>query len=163
MSTARAFLRALIATGVPVADILGRLNDFLVDEMGGRLPGLFEADAVVEGEVEEQEKLARQQLLGRRTLNFRGWRLSFSFLHEDMFFVIRDLLRLPFIEDRELFLGQVDDRISFFVSHIDLDQLKGNLDLILELLVLFFLLGDGVVLNQAKIGQAKKEVQSAPE
>ncbi|MEW6356322.1 MAG: GAF domain-containing SpoIIE family protein phosphatase [Planctomycetota bacterium] len=42
MTTARAFLRALIAGGVPIAAILGQLNDFLVDDMGeGRFMTLF--------------------------------------------------------------------------------------------------------------------------
>jgi len=42
MTTARAFLRALIAAGVPVGQILAQLNDFLVDDMGeGRFMTMF--------------------------------------------------------------------------------------------------------------------------
>ncbi|NOZ20562.1 MAG: SpoIIE family protein phosphatase [Planctomycetes bacterium] len=42
MSTARAFLRALIAGNIPLAAILAQLNDFLVDDMGeGRFMTLF--------------------------------------------------------------------------------------------------------------------------
>ena len=54
MTTARAFLRALIAGGVPIAEILAQLNDFLVDDMGeGRFMTLFY------GVLDPKEKVVR--------------------------------------------------------------------------------------------------------
>ncbi len=59
-------------------DLILRL-ELGVNKMECRLPGLFEPDAVVKGEIEEQEEFARQQDLGWRDRSGDNLRLHHLF------------------------------------------------------------------------------------
>ncbi len=139
--------------------------DFGLQEMEGGFPGLEDAARVVVGEIEEQEELAGQPpgLPGRDRRDASGpgaggRRAHLSGRIQIVLFKLRQGHRPAVVGDGEIAPRQIADRMALLVGDIDLDELQGDRDLVLEGRRLFRRLLRGA----AEGGRRRPEKQNEP-